>query len=253
MRNDFDNNFPRFFVFPEDFENERVLIRGQEARHLHKVLRLKSGNPVMVVDGLGKEGLAVVNQIHKDYVSCQINRITRYKNEPFIKISLAQALPKFNKMDEVINMGTQLGMVAFFPMITAHCDVKYAKGKLTAKLPRWKKIAMCAIKQCAGAYLPVIHPVVSLDEIFKLKVNYDLMFLAENKPDNQRLHAVLKKNKNIKSILLMIGPEGGFSIAEMSDAKSEGIETVSLGKRRLRTELAGIVGAAMILGELEEW
>ncbi len=242
---------PRFFVNTSDFQIPSATIRSEEAHHLKKVLRLRLGDAVTVIDGLGREGQGTVEDILKDTVLCRIHKISKNLSEPMLRIALAQAVPKGLKMDEVIEMGTQLGIREFYPMFSRYCVGRPSESQGYAKIKRWVRIAKSALKQCEGAILPTVHDFVNFEDVLQRKHQYDLVLAAENRNGTRQLKTVLKEERSFGSILLLIGPEGGFASEEIERLSELNIQLVSLGKRRFRTELAGVIGAAMLMYERE--
>ena len=165
--------------------------------------------------------------------------------EPRIKITLAQALPKSSKMDDIVQKSTELGVFEIIPVTTERSIPKSDKSE------RWNKIAKESAEQSGRVHVPQIKNTVSFDELLKSCENYGLKLLPWECENSRSLKTELVNNKNASSVLILIGPEGGFSPKEAEKASLKGFKSVSLGKRILRTQTAGPATLAMILYEME--
>jgi 16S rRNA (uracil1498-N3)-methyltransferase len=238
---------PRLFVPLPELPN----ITGADAHYLRDVLRLQPGDRLELLDGTGRVHEAEVSSLSKSNVTVKIIRSFLSDNEPTVKVTLAQALPKGQKMDFVVEKSVELGVNRIIPVLTERTIGK------NAKLDRWRKLAKEAAEQSGRAVIPEIAELTDLASIIKLKPQFDLALLPWELEKNNSLKSVLQPphtsslSPHPSSIIVLIGPEGGFSQAEVKQAQAAGWQTVSLGKRILRTETAGLAVLANIMYERE--
>ncbi len=265
----------RFFVTPSAFKDEKmVALDGELAHQLGRVLRLAPGALVLLLDGIGREYVVELTQFHKSgMVEGRIVEERTAENEPHTKITLYQALLKGEKFDYVLQKATEVGVSAFVPMLTE----RVIGGSGTSKVERWRKIVREAAEQSRRGVLPSVAEPMLFSEALKLAAKEKLALMAWEDEKTLSLRKALQDNENRAhsallqqdargnenqarssllqneaSVGLMIGPEGGFSIAEAEQARAAGIKTISLGPRILRAETAGPIAAALILYELED-
>ncbi|MFA6431507.1 MAG: RsmE family RNA methyltransferase [Candidatus Margulisiibacteriota bacterium] len=232
---------PRIFVPIDNFPN----IHGSDAHYVKDVLRCGVEDEITILDGSGKVFRAKIAEIGKDIVKCQIIEEIINDTEPHTKITLAQALPKSKKMDLIVEKCTELGVSKIIPMLTERCISR------DINLERINKIAKSSAQQSGRAIIPEISPLTNFQEVIKLKNTYDLALIPWELEKKTTLKDLLKKSKQPKNILVLIGPEGGFSQTEIKLGTNAGFFTVSLGNRILRTETAGISILSSILYEFE--
>lgn len=245
---------PRFFVSKDQFP----IITGSDIHHLKDVLRMKIGDQLELLDGTGKVYHAEISKITRDKIACKILSEKIEDTDSKIKVTIAQALPKGRKMDFMIEKCTELGVHRIIPIITERSVAK------STKLERWQKIAKESAEQCGRAIIPEIAPLTKLEEVLKLRNQFDLGLTPWELEKKISLKQALKdflisQSPNIQipitqspNILILIGPEGGFSQKEIESAEQAGFTPITLGKRILRTETAGIAILAMINYELEK-
>jgi 16S rRNA (uracil1498-N3)-methyltransferase len=222
-------------------------ITGADVHHIRDVLRMQPGDGLELLDGTGKIYTARISDIGKEKIRCEALSVREEEIEPKVKVTLAQSLTKGHKMDLVIEKCTELGVFNIIPMATERTVAK------TAKADRWRRIAKEAAEQSARAIIPDISPLMDFEEVLKLRKQYDQALIPWELEKN---HTLKKHFTDIPisrhpDILIMIGPEGGFSQSEVEQAKRAGFISVSLGKRVLRTETAGMAVLAAIMYESE--
>ncbi|MFH1612511.1 MAG: RsmE family RNA methyltransferase [bacterium] len=241
-------NIHRFFVKPENINENNITILDEEFYHLHNVLRLKINDKILICDNTGKEYIVVLQKISNSYAEGKIENCSISITEPKVKITLAQSIPKAKKMDFIIEKNTELGITQIIPLITHRCVVNIKNEIL--RYNRWEEIAKNAAKQSQRAIIPKIEKITSIKEL-DLK-EYDLIIVPyENEKNN--LKNILKNLKEkIKNIIIFIGPEGGFEKEEIMFLQEQKGISVSLGKRILKTETASITTLSIILYELGE-
>jgi 16S rRNA (uracil1498-N3)-methyltransferase len=230
----------RFFVSPENIP----IITGSDLHHIKDVLRMKAGDPLELLDGTGLIYKAKISKIGKDKIICKIISRRQEESEPAVKVTVAQCLPKRKKMELILQKCTELGAKKFIPTLS---ERSIAKGE---KLERWRKIVKEASEQSGRATVPEVSELLNFEDVLKLSDSYDLSLIPWELEKETTLKSVLQKSSAGK-ILVVIGPEGGFSQEEIRLAKKAGFTAVSLGKRILRAETAGIALLANIIYEKE--
>jgi 16S rRNA (uracil1498-N3)-methyltransferase len=241
-----------FYIFPEDVQADRVLFRADEARHLCAVLRKRAGDVVTAVDGQGNEFDVMLEQKSSSTTAGRIVRRRRRSREPIVQVTLAQALLKGAKMEQIIQKGTELGVGRFQPMMTEHSVLSLRTGSVAKKEDRWRKIAIGAMKQSLRSFLPEVAIPVTFAEVLRDVQNFDTAFMATLAEDAVDLRRALDPKRSQRQVLLLVGPEGGFSAEEIRQAREAGLRLVTLGPRRLRAETAAILFAGLVLYQLGE-
>lgn len=241
---------PKFFVRKESINDHTITLEGENAKHIGSVLRAKTGDIITVGDGDGRDYECEITEITKKAVIAKITDIFTNDNEPDIKLTLYQALPKADKMELVIQKCIEIGVDRIVPVKTEHAVVKL-EGKEEKKLQRWNKIAEAAAKQCGRGKIPIVDRVMTFKEAINEAISLDSAIIPYEKEKENSLKTFAKGFKG-KSIGIFIGPEGGFSNDEVDFAISNGVKSVTLGKRILRTETAGLVTSVILLYELED-
>lgn len=229
------------FLSPEELSSEQVIITGNQAKHL-SVLRVKIGESITVFDGLGYKYDCKILQINKKIFIAEKLSKAPYSAESPLSITLAQGIAKREKMDFIIQKATELGVKKIIPLITERSQVRH-----TAKIERWRKIAISASEQSCRGKVPEINEPVSLDGFLESR-HVGIIFYE--KETGKHLKQILKEFEDSKEITLLIGPEGGFSKDEANTAVGKGFREASLGPRILRAETAAIKAISIIQYEL---
>ena len=228
----------RFFCSLNEIAEKQIQLHGENARHIH-VVRGKAGDSITVCDGAGTDYACVIAEVCKKVVLLDIVDKCPALGEPALKITLFQALPKSDKMDQLIQKSVELGVHAIVPVQTAFAITKVS-GKAEAKATRWQKIAESAAKQCGRGIIPCVHNPVAFAEAITMSQTLDRTFAAYEKEKSLMLSAALSETNDAgMRIGILIGPEGGFSDNEAAVFARHNIPAVSLGRRILRTETAG--------------
>lgn len=243
----------RIFLPPEGLASNQIKITGEQARYLSLVLRVTQGETITILDGAGRRYTCRIIQVHKKEVLAEKIKEEIYSAESPIPITLAQGIPKGEKMDLIIQKSTELGVKKIIPLITEHAEVRE-----TGKLERWRKIALSAAQQSGREKIPEIESPVSLNEFLNpptpLLTKGDegefLKIIFSETEKNQTLKKILKDFKDITDITILIGPEGGFSHQEVALAINSGFIPASLGPRILRTETAAMTAISILQYEL---
>ncbi len=235
----------RFFI--KEPIADMVTLRGEDVKHISRVLRLREGDAVTLCDGCGLECDAQIESITKDAVRCLCNAPVPCVSEPKTKVTLYQGLPKTGKMETIVQKCVELGVDTIVPMLTDRCVVQ-PKESFQGRIERWQRVSEEAAKQSRRGIIPKIEPLIALKHIDLSQ--YDLALVAYENERTVSLKAVLKTFSGTK-IALLIGPEGGFEEAEIKRLVEVGAQSVSLGTRILRTETAGMAMLAQVLYEVE--
>jgi len=243
---------PKFFVEPKFIKENRVKIRGKEARHIATVLRLERGDMINVFDGTGREYAVLIESSSTSTVEGRVIQEKWPERESSVEITLFQGLPKSSKMDLIVEKCTELGVVRIVPVITSRTVPELDPDKMEERRSRWERIAREASKQSGRVRVPEIGSVISFREAFT-KTELDLKLIPW---ENERvsLRTALKRCQVTVypcRVGIFVGPEGGFTPEEIGYARRNGAIPVSLGPRILRTETAGIVASAIVLYEFE--
>lgn len=238
----------RFFVEKEQIDKNKIMITGEDAKHIKTVLRCKLGEEIIICDGQGYDYNCSISEIDH-VVIAEIKNVSESASEPDTKITLFQGLPKSDKMELIIQKCVELGVEKIIPVNTERVIVKLDK-KEDKKLERWQKISLSASKQCGRGKIPQIGHILNFQEAIQEASKFDLAVIAYEKEENIGLKELIK-NFNGQTVAVFIGPEGGFSEEEIIKAKTNGLKTITLGKRILRTETAGMSMLSILLYELE--
>ncbi|MDR0286265.1 MAG: 16S rRNA (uracil(1498)-N(3))-methyltransferase [Clostridiales bacterium] len=238
---------PRFFVTSQQINDQNINIYGSDVNHIRTVLRMSVGDKIRVCDGIGNEYSAIITSISREMVTTDILEIFPNKTELDVRITLLQAIPKSDKMDFVIQKTVELGIYEIIPVVTERVVTKIDKQDYPVKKHvRWNRISVEAAKQCNRGILPqVFEPMGFLDAMsYAETLNAKLIMPYENE-EERSLKSVLSYPVP-ERICLFIGPEGGISQHEAEKAVECGFIPVTLGKRILRTETAGMAVLAAL-------
>ncbi len=229
----------RFFIDKSSIRENTIILTGKDVNHIKNVLRYGPGDTFVVCDGECTDYEVAVEEIGTGAVRTVIIKQIENKNEPPVKVTLFQAVPKSDKMDTIVQKCVELGINKIVPVITHRTVVKFNSGKDAAKkVCRWQKIAMEASKQSNRGIIPRVEKPAMLKDVLRLSNRYHLFFMPyENERDNN-IKSFTSKSE-LKDIGIFIGPEGGFTYDEAKACRDCGIITITLGPRILRTETAG--------------
>lgn len=245
----------QFFVESSqiNIEHKRVIITGGDVNHIKNVLRMKPGEEIAVSNGAdGKEYRCGILELEQERVVCELRFIREDGVELPAKVYLFQGLPKADKMELIVQKAVELGVYQIIPVATKRCVVKLDEKKAGAKIARWQGIAEAAAKQSKRAVIPQVAEVNTFSQAVKMAADMDVKLipyeLAEGMDKTRELIGGLQCGQ---SVAVFIGPEGGFEDAEIQEALANGIEPITLGRRILRTETAGITVLSWIMYQLE--
>jgi 16S rRNA (uracil1498-N3)-methyltransferase len=229
-----------FYCPPENIRSTSLTIDGEEFAHLVHVMRAKEGDEIRVVDGKGTAYDVRLGEIRKKMVEGTIHHVERNHNEPPFALTLAVGVLKNpSKFDFLVEKATELGVRTIIPMSTSRTLPHHAKGD------RWQKLALAAMKQCGRSYLPEVRQLTAFDDVVRSGADAEARFIAHEQEIDGAAMGVSPVREGT-SVIVLVGPEGGFTDEEILRAKNEGYVPVYLGERRLRTETAAIVVCASL-------
>lgn len=244
----------KFFVKQNQIENNAIKVIGEDVNHIANVLRMRKNDEIQLCNqDTGENYLSIITNIFKDCVECEIKEKIKTTTESNVHITLFQGIPKFEKMELIIQKCTEIGVKNIVPVMMERTVVKLDDKVASKKLERWQKIAEIAAKQSMRDCIPRVENIIKTKEIDASK--FDRVLVAYENEEHNMLKTELNKLKTIGkkyNIAIVIGPEGGISEKEIDILKEKNAVFVSLGKRILRTETAGLVMAGNIMYELEE-
>jgi len=232
---------PRFFI--EEPPAGEALIRGEDARHIGRSLRMKPGEELTLCCG-GTDHFCRIISITADEVRCEVLSSERSSAEPRLKLTLFQALPKSDKMELIVQKAVELGAGRIVPVLTSRCVSRPDTASAAKKCERWQKIALAAAKQSGRGIIPEVGGVISFEECLAAAGEYDRAFFCYEGGGESLAGADLS---DTGTAALIVGPEGGFEPSEAEAARFAGLRLTSLGKRILRCETAPIAAIAAIM------
>lgn len=242
----------RFFVQKEQIGERQIRITGSDVNHIKNVLRMKPGEEILISDGEKKEYHCGITALDNDCVEAQIMFVKEEGLELPSRVYLFQGLPKNDKMELIIQKAVELGAFAVIPMATRRAVVRLDAKKEEKKLARWQGIAESAAKQAKRLIIPQVMPVMSFKEAAAFAETMDVRLLPYELAENMaHTREVLEKIQPGQSIAVFIGPEGGFAEEEAKLALARGMECITLGRRILRTETAGMAVLSVLSYLLE--
>lgn len=242
-----------FFVEPGAIVDKTITITGKDVNHIKNVLRMKPGEEISVsTTDSPSEYRCIVRELNDECVTCELAFIKEEGNELPSKIYLFQGLPKADKMEFIIQKCVELGVYEIIPVEMKRCVMKLDPKKAPSRIQRWQGISEAAAKQSKRTVIPEIKMPMSFKEAVAYAEGLDCKLLpyelADGMPHTKDLVDHLEPGQ---SVAIFIGPEGGFEQAEVALAKEKGFETITLGKRILRTETAGMVVLSWLMYHLD--
>ncbi len=245
----------RFYVPPECVTIGKIIIRGGELHHARDVMRLATGDAIVVFDGTGKEYHGIIQKVDKEQMTVTIKKTVERKSEG-CRLILVQALPKSDKMDLIVEKATELGVERVIPVTTERTVVRPDTKKENLKVERWRKIALIAAKQCGRTTIPEVMPITGFEDSLKALNDSEIKIIPCLYENTKALKEVLREaqgkvlRQQGKSAVIFIGPEGDFVKKEVEAAKAIGAIPVSFGREILRSETAAICALSVLNYEL---
>ena len=241
-----------FFVTPEQVKEEEIWIEGSDVNHIKNVLRMKIGEQLQISDGNNQKYLCEIAAMTSESVCVNIVEKIEVDTELPSKIYLFQGLPKSDKMELIVQKAVELGAYEIIPVETKRAVVKLDDKKAAKKVERWNSIAEGGAKQSGRNVIPQVKPVMSYKEAVRYAKSLDVLLipyeLAEGMDETRKIVESIIPGQ---SIGIFIGPEGGFETSEVEFAIENGAKAITLGKRILRTETAGLTTLSILMYQLE--
>ncbi len=232
----------RYFVPPENWRDDRIGITGEDAKHILKVMRMQDGDNIICSDNCGRTSLCEIVELSGNTVEVQVIKDIEKQAELPVSVTIAQGLPKGDKLEYIVQKGTELGAVSFFPFAADRSVVKWDEKKAVKKQERLEKIAKEAAEQSHRSRIPEILNPGSFSDLLKMAEQYNIKIVAFEEEAKQqefsRFASALQTAVKGDSILCVIGPEGGISEKEAISLSEHGFILCGLGPRILRTETA---------------
>ena len=243
----------QFFVTPMQVKEDHIYIEGLDVNHIKNVLRMKVGEALKVSDGNNRKYLCEIGSMTAQQVCVRIVEEQQVDTELPSKIYLFQGLPKSDKMELIVQKAVELGAYEIIPVATKRAVVKLDEKKALKKVERWRGIAESGAKQSGRNVIPKVTNVMSYKDALTYARGLDVLLipyeLAEGMKETKQ---VIEEIKRGQSVGIFIGPEGGFETQEVEDAIANGARAITLGKRILRTETAGLTTLSILMYHLEE-
>lgn len=242
----------QFFVEDAQVSPDAAVIEGSDVNHIRNVLRMRCGEKVRISSKSGKNYLCEISEITEDMVRALILEEYEENTELPCKIYLFQGLPKNDKMELIIQKAVELGVYEIIPVAMKNCVVKLDDKKAASKVTRWQAIAESAAKQSKRSLIPKVSMPLSYKQAVEKAKELDVKLVPyENERGMQATKEAIEAIKPGESIAIFIGPEGGFDDSEIALVKDE-MQLISLGKRILRTETAGMTTLSILVYHLEK-
>jgi 16S rRNA (uracil1498-N3)-methyltransferase len=242
---------PRFYIPPHAWNLDKLALDAAETHHALDVLRMKAGDRATLFNGQGAEATVEFAAVDKGGIA--LKKISAAKSAPVAcQITLGQAIPKGKNMDLIVEKGTELGVASIVPLLSERTVVRCDESEALAKREKWQRVAVEAAKQCGQNWLPAVAKPQSPKEFFQAGERFDLMLIASLQPDSRHIKQVLAEAgpKKPARVLVLVGPEGDFTPAEMNLAKNAGCRPITLGPIILRSETAAIYCLSVLSHEL---
>ncbi len=241
-----------FFVEEEQVNGENAYISGSDVNHIVNVLRMKIGEELLISVKGDWDYLCKIEEIENDRVNLKVLESMEQRELP-IKLTLLQGIPKFDKLEMIIQKAIELGVSEIIPVKTNRVVVRIDEKKTQAKVNRWNAIAESAAKQSKRSIIPKVLKPQTIDNALEIVKDYGVKLLPyENADGIKKTKDILNSLDSKNNIAVFIGPEGGFEEAEVKKSTDSGFEVITLGKRILRTETAGLALLSNIMIRLEE-
>lgn len=242
----------QFFVDPENIQGKRVIITGSDVNHIKNVLRMQVGEELNISNGVdGKEYRCAIEELGEDII-CSLRFIKEDNVELPSKVYLFQGLPKSDKMELVIQKAVELGVYEVIPVAMSRCVMKLEPKKVANKIARWQGIAESAAKQSKRGIIPKITEPMSFKQAIEYAAKLDIKLIPYEMAEGMaHTKDIIEKIEPGQSVGFIIGPEGGIDDNELKLAMEAGFESITLGKRILRTETAGLTVMSILMYHLE--
>ena len=243
----------RFYVSTDQLAEKEVFISGGDVNHIKNVLRLEVGDWIVACDGNGTDYVSRIQSICSDEVVASIEKVQPTGTELPVRITLFQGMPKKDKLELIIQKAVELGACEIVPVMTKRTVVKLSEEKkINKRLERWQSIAYAAAKQCDRGIIPTVHKPVSYEEALAMADQLDYNVIPyELQTGMEEARKIVDQACKQRSLGIFIGPEGGFEPEEVERAMTRNIHPMTLGKRILRTETAGMALLSILMFQMQ--
>ena len=243
----------RFYVSADQLAEKEVFISGGDVNHIKNVLRLEVGDWIVACDGNGTDYVSRIQSICSDEVVASIEKVQPTGTELPVRITLFQGMPKKDKLELIIQNAVELGACEIVPVMTKRTVVKLSEEKkINKRLERWQSIAYAAAKQCDRGIIPTVHKPVSYEEALAMADQLDYNVIPyELQTGMEEARKIVDQACKQRSLGIFIGPEGGFEPEEVERAMTRNIHPMTLGKRILRTETAGMALLSILMFQMQ--
>ena len=242
-----------FFVTPQQISGDKIRIEGGDVNHMKNVLRMKLHEKTEISDGESRTYLCEVEAYEEDVAVLHILEEMEADTEPASKLYLFQGLPKSDKMELIVQKAVELGVYQVIPVAMKRSVVRLDDKKAAKKVERWGEIARSAAKQSGRGIVPKVGGILKYDEALMLSKELDVVMIPYELAEGmEQTKQIMESVKPGQSVGIFIGPEGGFEKEEVEQAKEAGASEITLGKRILRTETAGLTALSILMYHLEK-
>ena len=243
----------RFYVSADQLAEKEVFISGGDVNHIKNVLRLEVGDWIVACDGNGTDYVSRIQSICSDEVVTSIEKVQPTGTELPVRITLFQGMPKKDKLELIIQKAVELGACEIVPVMTKRTVVKLSEEKkINKRLERWQSIAYAAAKQCDRGIIPTVHKPVSYEEALAMADQLDYNVIPyELQTGMEEARKIVDQACKQRSLGIFIGPDGGFEPEEVERAMTRNIHPMTLGKRILRTETAGMALLSILMFQMQ--
>lgn len=246
----------RYFINTDEWTDDKITIKGDDHHHIFRVMRMNIGDKVICNDSSGRSAHCQIEQINEQYVQLTVVKYLEDSAELPVNVTIAQGLPKRDKLEYVLQKGTELGASRFIPFKAERSVVKWDERKSKARMKRFEKIVKEASEQSHRNKLPIVEGPLTMAQLIEESKQYDIKIVAyEEEAKSERTYSIRKAFEQLNDgdkLFVCIGPEGGFSHEEIKLLKENGFQTVRLGPRILRTETAALYVLASVSYHFEE-
>jgi 16S rRNA (uracil1498-N3)-methyltransferase len=245
----------RFYLPPERCAGTSLRLDGREAHHALHVLRLKRGEPVTVLDGVGNEFMCTIEDSARNVVTLSVS-LKNFVPAPPCSVTLLQAVPKGKIIESIIQKAVELGARRIVPILSEHVVMHLDDEDARKKRDKWQNVAIEAIKQCGAAWLPKVEAPVTIEQFLARKEKFDLSLVGSLQKERRHPREVfhefkIKPGRLPQSAGVWIGPEGDFTLDELKTIQNSGAQPISLGRLVLRVETAAIYCLSILNYELQ--
>jgi 16S rRNA (uracil1498-N3)-methyltransferase len=239
----------RFFLPPPQCQGQTLVLTGAEAHHATAVLRLKISDPIVVLDGAGREFSCIIRAADRKTVTASVEQ-TQSSPAPSCRVTLVQAIPKGKLIETIIQKATELGVFRIVPLLSERVTTRLENDAIENKAEKWRQTAIEAIKQCGQRWLPQVEAPLTLPALLARRENFDLSLVGSLR-DDARHPRVYFKSEKPSTICLWIGPEGDFTDLELTAIQSAGARPITFGPLVLRSDTAALYALSIVSYELQ--